>query len=86
MIRGIGDPLAAHYARCFLCTKAREMCPTSYKELLYETFNDFLFSYKQLRDNKFKSVTQVSSGSVTVFEYLDLFSPSSEWLIQVILF
>ena len=48
MIRGIGDPLAAHYARCYVCTKARELCPGTYKELMFETLNDFLFSFKQV--------------------------------------
>lgn len=42
-IRGIGDPLVATYARCFLC----RIGPTVSKNSTYlrENFNDFLFIY-----------------------------------------
>lgn len=43
MIRGIGDPLVAAYARCFLC----RIGPTVTKDPKYlrENLNDFLFVY-----------------------------------------
>ena len=82
MIRGFGDPLVAQYARVFLCTKARELFPSGYQELILEGFNDFLFSFKQLRDSKFRGVSHIALQKISVNEYLDLFTPALQWVLQ----
>lgn len=43
IIRGIGDPLVAVYARCYLCRVG--MTVTSDREYIKENLNDFLFVY-----------------------------------------
>lgn len=44
IIRGIGDPLVAAYARCYLCRVG--MTVTSDKEYIKNNLNDFLFVYQ----------------------------------------
>lgn len=46
-IRGIGDPLVAAYARCYLCRVG--MTVTDDKEFLKNSLNDFLFVYHTVR-------------------------------------
>lgn len=43
IIRGIGDPLVAAYARCYLCRVGATV--TSDKEYIKNNLNDFLFVY-----------------------------------------
>eukprot|EP01006_Ploeotia_vitrea_P063076 TRINITY_DN84900_c0_g1_i1.p1 TRINITY_DN84900_c0_g1~~TRINITY_DN84900_c0_g1_i1.p1 ORF type:complete len:1024 (-),score=600.29 TRINITY_DN84900_c0_g1_i1:79-3114(-) len=89
-IRGLGDPLCATYARAYLASKALEisgqMKPT--KSLLInpllEAFDDFLFTFRSLRRNKFAGVRVIQLERIGVDEYIDLFSPALEWLLQMI--
>lgn len=43
IIRGIGDPLVASYARCYLCRVG--MTVTTDREYIRNNLNDFLFIY-----------------------------------------
>jgi hypothetical protein len=99
MIRGIGDPLSAAYARAYLSTKCGDvhnsftndtakagaaiMIPKIYQPMLVEGFDDFLFTFKALlsKDN-INQVRAVRDEKVTRDEYIDLYSPALEWLLQ----
>lgn len=86
-IRGIGDPLAAAYARSFLTTQTLDIAPVvpelySDPKHLLSMFDDYLFTYRALKQDKFKSVHCVSEERITLDEYDDLFSPALEWLLQ----
>lgn len=48
MIRGIGDPLVAVYARCYLCRVGMTVATATDREYLKENFYDFLASYNQV--------------------------------------
>jgi len=52
MIRGIGDPLVAVYAHCYLC-RVGVAVTTGDREYIKENFYDFLASYTQVSCNLF---------------------------------
>lgn len=52
MIRGIGDPLVAAYAHCYLCRVGMAVT-TGDREYIKENFYDFLASYNQVSHNPF---------------------------------
>lgn len=99
MIRGIGDPLCATYARAYLATKcgdvwnsftndtakagAATMIPKVYQACLVESFDDFLFCYKSLLSGEaVNSMKPVKDEKLTREEYIDLYSPALEWILQ----
>lgn len=80
-IRGIGDPLVATYARCFLARKGHELIPDEkgYLMILYE---DFFATLPQMQTPAFENFLKQSQ--LTRDQYLDLFSPALEWIIECI--
>lgn len=82
MLRGIGDPLVALYARAYLARKGHEIAPHQ-REYLLGLFYDHLYTISTAR--KFGRVKKILDIThVKLPEYLDLYSPGSEWLLQCI--
>lgn len=52
MIRGIGDPLVAAYARCYLVRIGIGTCPER-QDYIKECFNDFLSTYNTVKIDNF---------------------------------
>ncbi|XP_018335730.1 UPF0505 protein C16orf62 homolog isoform X2 [Agrilus planipennis] len=84
MIRGIGNPLVAAYARCYICRVGITVTTTSNSDSNYlkENFNDFLGCYNQL----FSSFVQeeLKIQRVPVATYLTLFMPALEFILQAV--
>ncbi|CAD1481042.1 unnamed protein product [Heterotrigona itama] len=82
MIRGIGDPLVAVYARCYLCRVGLALNETSDFEFVRENFYDFLFTYQQLFGPFVAD--RLIEQNVAVSSYLNLYSPALDWILRVL--
>lgn len=82
MIRGIGNPLIAVYARCYLCRVGLALNKTSDFEFVRENFYDFLLTYQQLFGIVVKN--ELVKQNITLHSYLNLYSPALDWIVQVL--
>lgn len=82
MLRGIGDPLVACYARAYLARKGRENCPLV-KDYLLNCFEDYVDTEVSLKEDK-RFETLAAAHNMEMSEYVDLYSPALEWLLQCI--
>eukprot|EP01133_Synstelium_polycarpum_P000225 gene225-275_t len=78
MIRGIGNPLVANYARAYLARRAHDLAP-AFKSYIIAGLKDFVFTQKLFA--KYLDTT-LQTYRITLTEYLGLYSPSLEWLLQ----
>ncbi|XP_062589752.1 VPS35 endosomal protein-sorting factor-like [Saccostrea cucullata] len=79
MIRGIGDPLVAIYARCYLSRVGILVAP-QIRDHLMPCFDDFLSTYSQVQSDTVQNTLAVQK--VEMPKYLTLFSPALDWLLQ----
>ncbi|XP_061562437.1 VPS35 endosomal protein-sorting factor-like isoform X2 [Phycodurus eques] len=79
MIRGIGDPLVAAYTRAYLCRVGMEVAP-SLKDSLKRNFFDLLGTFRQISGESVRS--QLITQRVEMPEYLTLYSPAINWILQ----
>lgn len=82
MIRGIGNPLIAVYARCYLCRVGLALNKTSDFEFMRENLYDFLFTYQQLFGTAVKN--ELAKQNISLHSYLNLYSPALDWIVQVL--
>ncbi|XP_021918699.1 UPF0505 protein C16orf62 homolog isoform X2 [Zootermopsis nevadensis] len=79
MIRGIGDPLVAAYAHCYLCRVGMAVT-TGDRDYIKENFYDFLASYNQLFSPSVRA--ELSRQKVDLSTYLTLYTPALDWILQ----
>lgn len=80
MIRGIGDPLVATYARCYLCRVG--MTVTVDRDYLKENLYDFLTVYHTIFSSNIK--TEIVKQRLDLSGYLSLYTPALDWIMQTI--
>ena len=81
MTRGIGDPLVAIYARCYLCRVGTLIAPKT-RDHLIPCFEDFLSTYSQVQNDSVQNM--LAMQKIEMPRYLTLFSPALDWLLQCI--
>ena len=81
MIRGLGDPMVAVFARCYLARGMALVLPGQ-KESVMSSFYDYLYSFKEFEEGKITNY--LSQMSILRSDYLHLHSPAVEWLLKVI--
>jgi len=79
MVRGIGDPLVAVYARCYLCRVGMTVHNID-KQLLKENFYDFLSCYHQVFSGNVQ--VELLQQKVDLPIYLTLYTPALDWILQ----
>ncbi|XP_052263042.1 VPS35 endosomal protein-sorting factor-like isoform X1 [Dreissena polymorpha] len=81
MIRGVGDPLVALYAKCFLSRVGMAVAP-SIRDHLSPMFEDFLATFPQVSGDSVQNTLAIQKLEMP--RYLTLFSPGLDWLLQCI--
>uniref|UniRef100_A0A8D9ESI6 UPF0505 protein C16orf62 n=1 Tax=Cacopsylla melanoneura TaxID=428564 RepID=A0A8D9ESI6_9HEMI len=78
MVRGIGDPLVAAYARCYLCRVASTM---GLDQFFLNNFNEFLTTYPHLHNKCVLGDLIVQK--IDMSTYMSLYSPALEYILSV---
>ncbi|XP_075221178.1 VPS35 endosomal protein-sorting factor-like isoform X2 [Lycorma delicatula] len=78
-IRGIGDPLVAVYARCYLCRIGMSVT-TINRQFLKDNFYDFLQTYHQMFSGPVRAI--LSTQKIDMYTYLNLYTPALDWIMQ----
>ena len=80
MIRGIGDPLVAAYARCYLCRVGVLVAP-SVRDHLMVCFDDLLLTFTTQIGTEFVQ-TALAIQRTSIQHYLVLYAPALDWVLS----
>ncbi|XP_005101203.1 VPS35 endosomal protein sorting factor-like [Aplysia californica] len=79
MSRGIGDPLVAVYARCYLCRVGILIAP-KFRPHIPRCFEDFIITFPQVQGESVQNI--LATQKVEMPRYLTLISPALDWILQ----
>ncbi|XP_059139678.1 VPS35 endosomal protein-sorting factor-like [Physella acuta] len=79
MARGIGDPLVAVYARCYLCRVGILVAP-KFRDHIPVCFEDFITTFPQVQGDIVQNI--MAMQKLEMPQYLTLFSPALDWILQ----
>jgi anti-sigma28 factor (negative regulator of flagellin synthesis) len=85
MIRGLGDPLLANYARLYLFLIANDYLPVATAQpssVNLVLLQDLLFTFRSLKESWGLNENDSNSLKIELNAYLTLFSPVFEWIIN----
>ena len=80
VIRGIGDPLVAVYARCYLCRVG--LTVTQDREFIKENLTDFFFVYHTMFNGGLKS--ELTRQRIDMSGYLSLYNPALDYILELL--
>eukprot|EP01104_Vermistella_antarctica_P020482 TRINITY_DN876_c0_g2_i1.p1 TRINITY_DN876_c0_g2~~TRINITY_DN876_c0_g2_i1.p1 ORF type:complete len:997 (+),score=297.01 TRINITY_DN876_c0_g2_i1:71-3061(+) len=83
MVRGLGNPLIATYARTYLARRGAEFAPSMNKYLLMMTF-DHMQALKTMVDQEKIDSQVLTPHNISAVDFSDLFTPGLEWMLQQI--
>ncbi|RNA42489.1 hypothetical protein BpHYR1_036590 [Brachionus plicatilis] len=79
MTSGIGDPLVAAYANCYICRVGISI-DTSLREHQLLSLNNLLFVFKQISNEKVKKL--ITNEKIDLRSYIELYCPAIDWILQ----
>ena len=82
MIRGIGDPLIASYARAYLVHVGFMVFKERMRPITLSIFDDFLFTFNELERSQFEAVDCIKKDKINKEDYIDLYTPCLDWILQ----
>ncbi|KAK9513013.1 hypothetical protein O3M35_001303 [Rhynocoris fuscipes] len=82
MVRGIGDPVVAVYARCYLSRVGLSL-PGSNHSFPKDNFYDFLLIYHQVFRKSIQS--ELNRQNIEMATYLNSYVPAIDWLLKDII-
>jgi len=75
MIRGIAEPLCASYTCAYLARAGRQIAPNE---------KEYLFLIIEYMFKMYTNIKQKGHSSLELPQYLSLFDPTIDWVIQCI--
>lgn len=82
MIRGIGDPTVAVYTRMYLAITGIKLLDSQTVQVLVDSFQDYLFMYKEFKVRKM--ISYLRAHEIDETEFLAIHSPAVEWILKSI--
>ncbi len=79
MIRGLGDPLIANYARMYLVLVGSEVAP-SYNGTALALLQDILFTFRYWKESYLQNDPKATPEQIN--QYYSLFTPALEWILS----